>query len=31
MIYETRPLDTVNDSITEVLNGQIKARLVFEM
>ncbi|CAM5567157.1 alcohol dehydrogenase AdhP [Streptomyces aurantiogriseus] len=31
VIYETRPLDTVNDSITEVLNGQIKARIVFEM
>ncbi|MFC4463669.1 alcohol dehydrogenase AdhP [Streptomyces xiangluensis] len=31
VIYETRSLDTVNDSITEVLNGQIKARIVFEM
>ncbi|MER5226657.1 zinc-dependent alcohol dehydrogenase [Streptomyces flaveus] len=31
VIYETRPLDTVNDSIAEVLNGQIKARIVFEM
>jgi propanol-preferring alcohol dehydrogenase len=31
VIYETRPLDTVNDSIAEVLSGQIKARIVFEM
>lgn len=31
VIYETRPLDTVNDSIAEVLNGRIKARIVFEM
>ncbi|RZU23740.1 alcohol dehydrogenase AdhP [Streptomyces sp. BK239] len=31
VIYETRPLETVNDSIAEVLNGQIKARIVFEM
>ncbi|MFK4104242.1 alcohol dehydrogenase AdhP [Streptomyces sp. NPDC019531] len=31
VIYETRPLDTVNESITEVLNGQVKARIVFEM
>ncbi|KAA6224018.1 alcohol dehydrogenase AdhP [Streptomyces albofaciens JCM 4342] len=31
VIYETRPLETVNESIAEVLNGQIKARIVFEM
>ncbi|MEU2744917.1 alcohol dehydrogenase AdhP [Streptomyces collinus] len=31
VVYETRPLETVNDSIAEVLNGQIKARIVFEM
>ncbi|MCT7352001.1 alcohol dehydrogenase AdhP [Streptomyces sp. 15-116A] len=31
VIYETRPLETVNESIEEVLNGQIKARIVFEM
>ncbi|MDH6522165.1 alcohol dehydrogenase AdhP [Streptomyces sp. SAI-090] len=31
VIYETRPLETVNECIDEVLNGQIKARIVFEM
>ncbi|MEU9573567.1 alcohol dehydrogenase AdhP [Streptomyces massasporeus] len=31
VIYETRPLETVNESIAEVLNGQIKARIVFEL
>ncbi|MFD7406821.1 alcohol dehydrogenase AdhP [Streptomyces sp. NPDC059866] len=31
VIYETRALETVNESIAEVLNGQIKARIVFEM
>ncbi|MEU6803649.1 alcohol dehydrogenase AdhP [Streptomyces neyagawaensis] len=31
VIYETRPLETVNDSIAEVLDGQVKARIVFEM
>ncbi|MEU3095297.1 zinc-dependent alcohol dehydrogenase [Streptomyces sp. NPDC006967] len=31
VIYETRPLHTVNESIAEVLNGQVKARIVFEM
>ncbi|MFJ7290513.1 alcohol dehydrogenase AdhP [Streptomyces collinus] len=31
VIYETRPLETVNACIAEVLNGQIKARIVFEM
>ncbi|GGY15064.1 zinc-dependent alcohol dehydrogenase [Streptomyces djakartensis] len=31
VIYETRPLRAVNESIAEVLNGQVKARIVFEM
>ncbi|KOU74162.1 alcohol dehydrogenase [Streptomyces sp. MMG1533] len=31
VIYETRPLETVNESIAAVLNGQITARIVFEM
>ncbi|MFH8798824.1 zinc-dependent alcohol dehydrogenase [Streptomyces sp. NPDC017936] len=31
VIHETRPLETVNESIAEVLSGQIKARIVFEM
>ncbi|WP_159765631.1 zinc-dependent alcohol dehydrogenase [Streptomyces sp. HM190] len=31
VIYETRPLDAVNESIAEVLGGQVKARIVFEM
>ena len=28
VIYETRPLAAVNDSIQEVLRGQAKARIV---
>ncbi len=31
VIYETGPLHTVNESIAEVLNGQIKASTVLEM
>ncbi|MDC0765404.1 zinc-dependent alcohol dehydrogenase [Streptomyces sp. HD] len=31
VIYETRPLDTVNECIDEILRGQVKARIVFEM
>ncbi|MFJ3306678.1 zinc-dependent alcohol dehydrogenase [Streptomyces sp. NPDC086549] len=31
VIYEARPLETVNESIAEVLDGQVKARIVFEM
>ncbi|KAF5990750.1 zinc-dependent alcohol dehydrogenase [Streptomyces sp. WAC00263] len=31
VIYQTRPLDTVNESIDEVLHGKVKARIVFEM
>lgn len=31
VICGTRPLHTVNESIAEVLNGRIKARIVFEM
>ncbi|MGX1546841.1 zinc-dependent alcohol dehydrogenase [Streptomyces adustus] len=31
VIYETRPLDTVNDSIDEVLRGEVKARIVFDL
>ncbi|MDC2950162.1 zinc-dependent alcohol dehydrogenase [Streptomyces heilongjiangensis] len=31
VIYETRPLEAVNESIAEVLGGQVKARIVFEM
>ncbi|SPF02676.1 Alcohol dehydrogenase [Streptomyces sp. MA5143a] len=31
VIYEVRPLETVNDSIAEVLDGQVTARIVFEM
>ncbi|WNO70267.1 zinc-dependent alcohol dehydrogenase [Streptomyces sp. AM8-1-1] len=31
VIYETRPLDSVNTCIDEVMNGQVKARIVFEM
>lgn len=31
VIYETRPLESVNESVAEVLDGQIKARIVFEM
>ncbi|MFF4505087.1 zinc-dependent alcohol dehydrogenase [Streptomyces sp. NPDC001401] len=29
--YETRPLASVNDSIDEVLRGQVKARIVFDL
>jgi alcohol dehydrogenase, propanol-preferring len=28
VIYETRPLDSVNESIREVLHGNAKARIV---
>ncbi|MEW2614776.1 zinc-dependent alcohol dehydrogenase [Streptomyces sp. NPDC047880] len=31
VIYETRPLASVNESIADVLTGRIKARIVFEM
>lgn len=31
VIYQTRPLAAVNESIEEVLRGQVKARIVFEM
>ncbi|GGT07339.1 zinc-dependent alcohol dehydrogenase [Streptomyces kurssanovii] len=31
VIYETRPLTSVNESIDEVLKGTVKARIVFEM
>jgi propanol-preferring alcohol dehydrogenase len=31
VIYETRPLASVNDSIDEVLKGQVKARIVFDL
>ncbi|EMF29690.1 alcohol dehydrogenase [Streptomyces gancidicus BKS 13-15] len=31
VIHETRPLHTVNESIAAALNGQVKARIVFEM
>jgi len=30
VIYETRPLASVNDAISEVLHGKAKARLVLE-
>ncbi|MFI0141348.1 hypothetical protein [Streptomyces luteogriseus] len=30
-IHETRPLETVNGSIADLLDGRIKARVVFEM
>jgi alcohol dehydrogenase, propanol-preferring len=30
VIYETRPLATVNESISDVLHGKAKARIVFE-
>ncbi|WP_262064166.1 alcohol dehydrogenase AdhP [Streptomyces sp. STR69] len=30
VIYETRSLDTVNESIADVLRGEIKARIVFD-
>ena len=29
--YETRPLETVNESIDEVLRGQVTARIVFDL
>nr|WP_222851582.1 hypothetical protein [Phytoactinopolyspora mesophila] len=29
VIYETRPLSTVNDAIQDVLRGTVKARIVF--
>ncbi|WAZ19487.1 zinc-dependent alcohol dehydrogenase [Streptomyces cinnabarinus] len=31
VIRETRPLDSVNDSIDEVLRGQVPARIVFDL
>ncbi|MDQ1034472.1 propanol-preferring alcohol dehydrogenase [Streptomyces sp. V3I8] len=31
VIYETRPLASVNESIDAVLNGHIKARIVFDL
>lgn len=31
VIRETRPLDSVNESIEEVLRGRIKARIVFDL
>jgi alcohol dehydrogenase, propanol-preferring len=31
VIYETRPLESVNESIDEVLRGQIAARIVFDL
>ncbi|MCW2874338.1 zinc-dependent alcohol dehydrogenase, partial [Actinacidiphila oryziradicis] len=31
VIRETRPLESVNESIEEVLRGQVKARIVFEL
>ncbi|MDQ1050975.1 zinc-dependent alcohol dehydrogenase [Streptomyces sp. V4I2] len=31
VIYETRPLASVNESISEVLSGQVKARIVFDL
>ncbi|CCK32505.1 Alcohol dehydrogenase [Streptomyces davaonensis JCM 4913] len=31
VIRETRPLDSVNDSIAEVLRGQVPARIVFDL
>lgn len=31
VIYETRPLASVNDSIGEVLRGQVKVRIVFDL
>ncbi|GAA3636250.1 zinc-dependent alcohol dehydrogenase [Streptomyces chitinivorans] len=31
VIYETRPLEAVNDCIEEILGGQVRARVVFEM
>lgn len=31
VIYQTRSLDTVNESIADVLRGDVEARIVFEM
>ncbi|MFP8904635.1 zinc-dependent alcohol dehydrogenase [Streptomyces atacamensis] len=31
VIYETRPLEAVNDCIQEILGGHVRARAVFEM
>ncbi|WP_410539681.1 zinc-dependent alcohol dehydrogenase [Streptomyces sp. KL2] len=31
VIYETRPLEAVNDCIQEILGGHVRARVVFEM
>ncbi|MGY1455143.1 zinc-dependent alcohol dehydrogenase [Streptomyces sp. SS8] len=31
VIYETRPLEAVNDCIEEILGGHVRARVVFEM
>jgi propanol-preferring alcohol dehydrogenase len=31
VIYETRPLESVNESIDEVLRGQVTARIVFDL
>ncbi|WP_328494704.1 zinc-dependent alcohol dehydrogenase [Streptomyces sp. NBC_00414] len=31
VIYETRPLDSVNESIDAVLHGHVKARIVFDL
>jgi propanol-preferring alcohol dehydrogenase len=31
VIYETRPLGTVNESMADVLRGSVKARIVFDM
>ncbi|QNP68242.1 zinc-dependent alcohol dehydrogenase [Streptomyces roseirectus] len=31
VIYETRPLDAVNDAIGEVLRGEVRARIVFDL
>ncbi|MEV5373839.1 zinc-dependent alcohol dehydrogenase, partial [Streptomyces albogriseolus] len=31
VILETRPLTAVNDCIDEVLRGQVKARIVFDL
>ncbi|MBQ0827104.1 alcohol dehydrogenase AdhP [Streptomyces tagetis] len=31
VIHETRPLDTVNESIDEVLRGRVRARIVFDL
>ncbi|WP_338678384.1 hypothetical protein V1460_10255 [Streptomyces sp. SCSIO 30461] len=30
-VYETRPLSSVNECIDEVLDGRVKARIVFDM